>query len=117
MDRPQIAHGLAANKEPAKSEQLFQRLFALTQIEAADSLQPLIAVTQNYVRFLMNQSDRLGDVPAAIEKYRGVLIDADGPIAEHCWSRCVCPWNSPRPMRNGRMPRCLRGTSCNRRSR
>jgi tetratricopeptide (TPR) repeat protein len=76
---PQIAGSLAANKEPAEAEQLFQRLFALGQDWSVDSLQPLIAVTQNYARFLMGQPDRLNEVPAAIEQYRSLLTDANGP--------------------------------------
>jgi len=76
---PQIAHTLAANEEPAKAERLFQRLFALAQSRSVDTMQPLIAVTQNYARFLMNQPDRLREVPAAIEQYRRVLSDANGP--------------------------------------
>jgi hypothetical protein len=75
---PQIAHALAANKEPAKAEQLFQRLLALGQSRSADSMQPLIAVTQNYARFLMSQPDRLSEVPAAIEQVRRVLTEANG---------------------------------------
>lgn len=76
---PQIAHALAANKEPAKGEQIFQRLLALAQSQSADSMQPLIAATQNYARFLMSQPDRLGEVPAAIEQVRHVLTEANGP--------------------------------------
>jgi tetratricopeptide (TPR) repeat protein len=76
---PQIAHALAANKEPAKAEHLYQRLLALAQSRSVDSMQPLIAATQNYARFLMNQADRLGEVAAAIEQYRRVLTDANGP--------------------------------------
>jgi tetratricopeptide (TPR) repeat protein len=76
---PQIANLLAANKEPAKAEHLFQRQFALAQNLSADNMQPLIAVTQNYARFLINQPDRLGEVPAAIEQYRRVLTEANGP--------------------------------------
>jgi tetratricopeptide (TPR) repeat protein len=76
---PQIAQELAANKEPARAERLFQSLLALAQNRKADNMQPLLAVTQNYVRFLMNQPDRLGEVPAAIEQYLGVLTDANGP--------------------------------------
>jgi tetratricopeptide (TPR) repeat protein len=76
---PQIAQALAAKKEPAKAEQLFQRLFALGQIWAADNMLPLLAVTQNYARFLMNQPDRLGEAAAAIEQVRRVLTDANGP--------------------------------------
>jgi len=76
---PQIAGALAANKEPAKAEQLFQRLFALAQNWSVDNTQPLLAVTQSYARFLMAQPDRLGEAPAAIEQYRSVLSDANGP--------------------------------------
>jgi tetratricopeptide (TPR) repeat protein len=76
---PQIAQALAASKEPAKAEQLFQRLFAMAESRSVDSMQPLIAVTQHYVRFLMSQPERLGEVPAAIERCRRVLIDANGP--------------------------------------
>jgi tetratricopeptide (TPR) repeat protein len=75
---PQVAHALAANKESAKAGQLFQRLFALAQNWSVDSMQPLIAVAQSYTRFLMSQPDRWSEVPAAIEQYRSVLIDANG---------------------------------------
>jgi tetratricopeptide (TPR) repeat protein len=76
---PQIAQALAANKEPARAEQLFQRLLAQGQRRAVEGMQPLIAATQNYARFLMNQPDRLGEVPAAIEQVRRVLTGANGP--------------------------------------
>jgi tetratricopeptide (TPR) repeat protein len=76
---PQIAEELAANKEPARAERLFQRLLAFAQSGKADNMQPLLAATQSYVRFLMNQPDRLAEVPAAIEKYRDSLTDANGP--------------------------------------
>ncbi len=76
---PQFADALAANKEPAKAELIYQRVLALGRNWSVDNVQPLITVTQSYARFLMNQPDRLGDVPAAIEQYRGVLADANGP--------------------------------------
>ena len=76
---PQVASTLAASKEPAKADQPFQRLFAMAQNRSADSLQPLITVSQNYVRFLIDRPDHAGEVSAAIEQYRSVLIDADGP--------------------------------------
>jgi tetratricopeptide (TPR) repeat protein len=76
---PQIAQGLAANKEPAKAEHLFQRLLALARNWSADNMQPLVAVTQSYARFLMGQPGRLSEVPAAIDQYRGALTDAYGP--------------------------------------
>jgi tetratricopeptide (TPR) repeat protein len=76
---PQIAQALAANKESAKAEGLFQHLFALAQDWSVDSMQPLIGATQSYAGFLIGQPDRLSEVPAAIERYRRVLIDANGP--------------------------------------
>jgi tetratricopeptide (TPR) repeat protein len=76
---PAIAQALAANKEPARAEQLFQRLLSMVQRRSADSMQPLITVTQNYVRFLTNQPDRRDEVPAAIEQVRRVLTEANGP--------------------------------------
>jgi hypothetical protein len=76
---PPIAGDLAANKEPAIAERLFQSLLGLAQNRKKDSIQPLIAATQNYARFLMSQPGRLGEVPAAIDQYRSVLTDANGP--------------------------------------
>jgi tetratricopeptide (TPR) repeat protein len=76
---PQIATSLATNKETARAEQLFQRLFALAQTWKVDNMQPLIAVTQNYAHFLRSQRDRWNEVPAAIEQFRSVLIEANGP--------------------------------------
>jgi hypothetical protein len=76
---PEVANTLAANKEHAKAEQLFRRLFALAQSWSTDNVQPLLGVTQNYARFLMYQPDRLGEAPAAIEEFRRVLIDSNGP--------------------------------------
>ena len=76
---PQVANRLAATHEPAKAEQLFRRLLALEQGRQVESAQPLIAVTQMYARFLMEQPERAGEVAAAIEEYRRVLTDANGP--------------------------------------
>jgi len=76
---PQIAFALATNREQAKAERLFERLFALAQTWSVDTMQPLITVSQNHARFLMSQPDRASDVPAAIEQYRRALSDANGP--------------------------------------
>jgi tetratricopeptide (TPR) repeat protein len=75
----QIARALAAHHEPAKAEQVFQRLLALGQRRSADRMQTLTAAAQSYANFLSSQPDRLADVPAAIEQYRRVLTDANGP--------------------------------------
>jgi len=76
---PQIAQTLAANKEPAKAEQLFQRLFSLAQGWRVESIQPMIGVSQSYARFLMSQPGRASEAPNAFERYRSVLADANGP--------------------------------------
>jgi tetratricopeptide (TPR) repeat protein len=75
----QTAQALAAHKERARAEQLFQRMFSLAQNWSADRVPPLIMTMQNYARFLMGQPDRLGEVPAALEQYRRTLKDANGP--------------------------------------
>ncbi len=76
---PNVANQLAANRQPAKAEQLFQRLFALMETWQPDSVQHLITVSQNYLQFLMGQKDRWGDVPAALEQVRGLLASSNGP--------------------------------------
>jgi len=76
---PQIAQTMAANKDPVRAERLFQRVFALAQIQAVDTMQPLITVARQYPGFLMGQPERARDAPAAIEQYRGLLTNANGP--------------------------------------
>jgi hypothetical protein len=76
---PQLADRLAANKEPAKAERLFERLLALAQDWSVETMQPLVWATQSYARFLMCQQGRLSEAHAAIEQYRKVLTDANGP--------------------------------------
>ena len=76
---PELANQLVAHKEPAKAERLFDRLFARAQDWSVETVQPLVWATQSYARLLMHQQDRLGEAPAAIEQYRKVLTDANGP--------------------------------------
>jgi hypothetical protein len=75
---PQIARTLAMNKDAARAEQLFQRAFAVAEILAVDTNQPLLSLAQNYVQFLMFQPGRAAGVPAAIERYRGILSEVNG---------------------------------------
>lgn len=75
---PQIARRLAMKKDAARAEQLFQRAFAVAEILSVDTDQPLLSLTQNYVHFLMDQPGRASAVPAAIERYRGILSDVNG---------------------------------------
>jgi tetratricopeptide (TPR) repeat protein len=76
---PNIASMLASHKEPAKAEQLYRRLFAVAETWKTNTMQPLVTVTARYVYFLRNQPEREGEVPAAIEQHRRVLVEANGP--------------------------------------
>jgi len=76
---PGIAYTLVAHKESAKAEQLYRRLFAVAETWKTNTMRPLIAVSRSYVGFLRDQPGRLGEVPAAIERYRRILMEANGP--------------------------------------
>jgi tetratricopeptide (TPR) repeat protein len=75
---PTIAFTLAAYNEPAKAEQLYQRLLATARSRSADNMQPLLQATESYAAFLLSRPDRGAEAPAAIEQYRRVLLDANG---------------------------------------
>jgi len=74
----QVAGALSVNKQGAKADQLFQRLFALAEGRKVETVQPLLAARQNYAQYLMNQPDRAGEVPAAVEEYRRALAEING---------------------------------------
>jgi hypothetical protein len=74
-----LASQLAQKKETAKGERLFDRMLSRSQDLSVENMQPLILATQSYAQFLMNQTNRVGEVPAAIERYNKVLTDANGP--------------------------------------
>ena len=74
----QLASALAEKQAPAKAEQLYARLLALAETWSQGSFQPLIMASANYVQFLMGQPAGSAKVPAAIQQYRGVLIEANG---------------------------------------
>ena len=73
-----VAGSLAARKGDDKALLVYQRLFSLVESWSADSLQPLLTVTENYTRFLIGQRAHWAEVPAAIERYRTLLITAHG---------------------------------------
>ncbi len=75
---PSIASSLSAGRETANGELLYRRAFALTESWSADSLQPLVNLASNYALFLIMQRDRQADVPAAIERYRNLLVASAG---------------------------------------
>lgn len=76
---PQIARTLAMNHDMAQAEKLFDRAFALAEVLSTENNQPRLALAQNYAQFLMYAPGRAAGVPAAIERYRGVLLDVNGP--------------------------------------
>jgi tetratricopeptide (TPR) repeat protein len=73
-----IASQFVSVNEPAKGEQLYQRLFATVGAWSADTTQPGLLAAQNYVQFLMSQENRRNEVVGAIERYRNLLITARG---------------------------------------
>jgi tetratricopeptide (TPR) repeat protein len=75
---PSIAAGLAGRKAPDKAEQIYHRLFALLETWSIDNTVPLIRAQQQYASFLIDQKDRRGEAPAAIERYRENLVLAGG---------------------------------------
>jgi hypothetical protein len=82
---PNIATGFVNKKQPAKAEQLYQRLLAVVESWSADNPQPLTAAFQNYANFL-SQSNHWNEAPATIKRYRDLLVSmhgaASGPLAD-----------------------------------
>lgn len=76
---PQIANALAGREQPGRAEQLFERLFGVVETWSQSDVQPMIQAAQSYVQYLIGRPDRAADVPAAIERYRAILIEANGP--------------------------------------
>jgi hypothetical protein len=72
-----LASQFASHKQPAKAEELYQRLLGAVETWSADNPQALISATQNYARFLM-YSDRWNEAPAAIKRYRDLIVAANG---------------------------------------
>ncbi len=75
---PTIANILAAGKPSDDSEALYRRLIALTESWSVDDASPLPQVLEEYVRFLGGHMDRWPEVPAAIERYRQILVETHG---------------------------------------
>jgi hypothetical protein len=73
-----IASTMAARNQPALAEKLYQRLFGAVRNWSSDVTQPLLNASHEYPGFLMQQPDRYAEVPAAIERYRDLLISANG---------------------------------------
>ena len=75
---PTIAIGMVNHKQPAKGEELYRRLFAQLESNAAN-LQSRIQAAQSYVPFLRMQPERRDQESAAIDEYERLLLEANGP--------------------------------------
>lgn len=73
-----VASALAYNKQGARADQIFQRLFAYARESQPRSMLPMINVARSYVQYLTYQPDRSGEALAAIDQFRRILIDANG---------------------------------------
>jgi len=72
---PNLATQFVNRKQPEKAEQLYHHLFGVVESWSADNPQALINTAQNYARFLVT-SDRWNEAPAAIKRYRDLLVGA-----------------------------------------
>jgi tetratricopeptide (TPR) repeat protein len=73
-----VAWALLAKQKAGQAEQLFRRLFSLAEQSSDVTLRPLLAAAQFYPNFLMGQEGRRTEAPAAIDRYRDLLIQANG---------------------------------------
>jgi hypothetical protein len=82
---PNLANQLAARGAAGKGEQIYRALLPLLETRAVDNLNPLIQARQQYIRFLMGQSDRWSDVSLAIDRFQdsvtaGLGADTDAAV-------------------------------------
>lgn len=76
---PLIATSLAMGGASDKADEIYDRVFALAQTWKATTMEPIIALARAHAAFLQNRPERLGEVPAAIERFYRLLIEAHGP--------------------------------------
>src|SRR5262249_41733113 len=78
---------LGGRGQPAKADQLFQRLLGVVQSWSTDTLLPLLNVSQQYVQYLTNQAHQRESHPeteaAAIDRYKSALIATHGAGTGH----------------------------------
>jgi hypothetical protein len=72
-----LATQFANRKQPGKAEQLYEHLFGVVETWSADNPQALINAAANYAGFL-TVSDRWNEAPAAIKRYRDLIVAAHG---------------------------------------
>ncbi len=68
-------------KQPARSEELYQNLLAAVEGWSSDTVEPLKRASEAYIRFLTSQGERSEQAPAAIERYGAVTSAAEGAEA------------------------------------
>lgn len=73
--------GTIAQKQPARAEELYQRVLAAVEGWSADTIQPLSRASEAYIGFLMGRPDRREAVPAVLERYGNVVASARGADA------------------------------------
>jgi len=73
-----LASALAEHGAPDKAELLYGKVLALVDSWSADTIEPLLSVTNQYAQFWVNQRDQPARALAAIERYRSALIAARG---------------------------------------
>jgi tetratricopeptide (TPR) repeat protein len=78
-EMPVFASMLALKQARGMADQLWERLFAMAEARAVDTLLPLLHVTREHARFLAEWPDRAPSARAAIVRYRDLLITAHGP--------------------------------------
>ena len=83
-DREQVAWlapslaGILEQKKATGAVQIYGRLFAVLEDWAADTQQPLLSATENYLHLLISQREPWAEVPVALDHFRGLLIAAHG---------------------------------------
>jgi tetratricopeptide (TPR) repeat protein len=70
--------GQLGQHAPDKAEQLFQVLLSMAESWRADTLQPLLSVTDAYSQFQVSLGDQPEEALAAIQRHRSVLIASKG---------------------------------------
>jgi hypothetical protein len=78
-EMPMLASTFALKQARGMADQLWERLFAMAEARAVDTLLPLLHVTREHARFLAEWPDRAPSARAAIARYRDLLITAHDP--------------------------------------
>ncbi len=72
-----VAESLAARKAPAKSDEIYRRVLALTESWSTATVTPLLFAQRSYAQCLASQQ-RWGEFEQAVERYQATLLGARG---------------------------------------